>query len=55
MLLLIAFILGCVVGWLRAGARGGDRLDRLQYAAAHGIFFLLLALAGTILVLRLGS
>ncbi len=42
MLLLVA--LGCVgvyVGWTRAARAGGDRLDRLQYAAVHAILFTL--------------
>ena len=41
MLLVIAFVLGALLGWQRAARRGGDRLDRLQYAAAHGIVFVL--------------
>ncbi len=54
MLLPIAFALGMLVGWRRAARRGGDRLDRLQYGAAHGIAFTLAALAMTILAERLG-
>ena len=41
MLLPAAFALGALLGWQRAGRRGGDRLDQLQYAAAHGILFVL--------------
>ena len=41
MLLPLAFALGLLVGWQRAARRGGDRLDRLQYGAAHGIAFAL--------------
>ena len=33
MLLPTAFVLGALLGWQRAGRRGGDRLDKLQYAA----------------------
>jgi hypothetical protein len=54
MILPLAFALGMIVGWQRAGRRGGDRLDRLQYGAAHGIAFTLAALAVTILCERLG-
>jgi phosphate/sulfate permease len=54
MLLPIAFALGMLVGWRRAAQRGGDRLDRLQYGAAHGIAFTLAALALSILAGRLG-
>ena len=53
MLLPLAFALGALFGWRRAVARGGDRLDKLQYAAVHGILFTLASLAsivaGTIL------
>lgn len=54
MLLLIAFALGMALGWRRAGRRGGDRLDRLQYGAAHGIAFTLAALAASLILARLG-
>ena len=53
MVLPLAFALGALIGWVRAGSRGGDRLDRLQYAAAHGILVALAALALTLLVRRL--
>ena len=53
MLLVVAFALGMLVGWQRAARRGGDRLDSLQYGAAHGIAFTLAALALTILAERL--
>jgi lipopolysaccharide biosynthesis regulator YciM len=51
MLLPIAFALGMLVGWRRAARRGGDRLDRLQYGAVHGIAF---ALAAVVLAVVLG-
>lgn len=54
MVLPIAFALGFSVGWYRAGKRGGDRLDKLQYGAAHGIAFALAALAALILAQRIG-
>jgi hypothetical protein len=54
MLLPAAFVLGALFGWHRAGRRGGDRLDKLQYGAVHGILFVLVTLAATILVQRLG-
>jgi hypothetical protein len=50
----LAFLLGAVVGWRRAGRRGGDRLDQLQYGAAHGIAFALAAFALALLASRLG-
>ena len=54
MLLPIAFVLGAVFGWRRAVAGGGDRLDKLQYAAVHGILFALVTLVVTIAAQRLG-
>ena len=54
MLLPLAFALGALFGWRRAVARGGDRLDKLQYAAAHGILFVLVALVATLAAARLG-
>lgn len=54
MLLPLAFILGAWLGWRRALARGGDRLDGFQYAAAYGILFALVTLVATILASRLG-
>ncbi len=47
MILPIAFLIGAAIGWLRASKRGGNRLDKLQYAAAHGIALTLLALVVT--------
>jgi prolipoprotein diacylglyceryltransferase len=54
MLLLVAFLLGAAFGWHRARRRGGDRLDQAQYAAVHGILFVLVALTASILGARLG-
>ncbi len=49
----LAFLLGFALGWHRAKARGGDRLDKLQYAAVHGIFFTMLAFVGIVILERL--
>ena len=38
---LIGAIIGAILGWVRATKRGGNTADKLQYAAAHGIAFLL--------------
>jgi hypothetical protein len=54
MLLPLSFILGFALGWQRASKRGGDRLDKLQYGAVHGIIFVLAALILLIAVQRLG-
>ena len=34
---LILFAIFALIGWRRAGRRGGGTADKLQYAAAHGI------------------
>jgi hypothetical protein len=44
-LFLAAFVLGCLLGWVRAARRGGGIADRIQYALAHGIPAGLAALA----------
>ena len=49
MLIVPAFILGAIFGWYRAGKRGGNRLDKLQYAFAHGIAFFLVTLVLTLI------
>jgi len=54
MLLPLAFLLGALLGWRRAVARNGDRLDQVQYAAAHGILFVVVTLVATIAAGRLG-
>jgi hypothetical protein len=43
-----AFFIGAIIGWIRAGKRGGNRLDKLQYAVAHGIALFLLTLVLTL-------
>ncbi len=52
MIVLIAAVLGVVVGLSRAKARGGNRLDMAQYAAVHGIIFALLGLFVTLAIHR---
>jgi hypothetical protein len=49
MIALAGFAAGFAIGWLRAGRRGGNRLDRLQYGGAHGIALATLALVATVL------
>lgn len=44
MFLTPAFIIGALVGWFRAGKRGGNRLDKVQYAVAHGLAVMLITL-----------
>jgi hypothetical protein len=54
MLILIAFALGALFGWRRAAARGGDRRDRVQYAAAPGSAVALALRVGAMRVERRG-
>ncbi len=45
--MLVALVLGlaaAIIGWRRASRRGGNRADRVQYAAAHGIATFLIVL-----------
>lgn len=55
MIILGAFLLGCLVGWMRARRRGGTTADRVQYALAHGIPAALLGLVIVILSVRWGA
>ena len=52
MLIGIAFVLGCAIGWYRAARRGGGIPDRIQYALAHGIPAALITLAAVIVYAR---
>lgn len=53
MIFYAAIALGALVGYLRAARRGGNRFDKLQYAAVHAIFFAILGLFLTIFILRM--
>jgi phosphate/sulfate permease len=55
MLILLAIALGAFLGWRRATARGGDRLDKLQYAAAHAIALGLATTIILVLAARMGG
>jgi hypothetical protein len=54
MIQLAAFALGFFFGWQKAARRGGDRRDQWQYGTAHGLAFLLVSVALTVLAARLG-
>ena len=54
MLVLIAFGLGCTLGWMRAARRGGTTPDRIQYALAHGIPAALVMLVAVTIAARMG-
>ncbi|MCE0504242.1 MULTISPECIES: apolipoprotein acyltransferase [unclassified Roseivivax] len=48
MIVIIAALLGALIGGLTARRRKGDRFDILQYSAIYAIAFALLGLIGTI-------
>jgi len=48
------FLLGAVIGWLRATRRGGTTADKVQYALAHGIPAFLLGVVVVVVLLRSG-
>ncbi|WP_170293981.1 hypothetical protein [Paracoccus limosus] len=54
MIVLVAILLGAVIGWMRAARLGGSRADRLQYAAAHALAFAALGVFITIILARMG-
>jgi hypothetical protein len=45
MILILAFIAGCVFGVVRARVRGGSTADQVQYGLAHGFAALVLTAA----------
>lgn len=55
MILPVAFVIGAAIGWMRAARRGGTRADKLQYAAAHALAVMLLALIVTLFLDRIGT
>lgn len=44
MIIPFAVLLGGLFGWFRANRAGGNRLDKLQYAAVFAIIFFVAAL-----------
>lgn len=52
MIVIIAIVLGALLGDLRARRAQGNVKDRLQYAAAHALAFAILGLFATIFIDR---
>ena len=52
MIVIVAIVLGALLGDLRARRAQGNRKDRLQYAAVHALVFAIVALFVTILIDR---
>jgi len=53
MVSLFAFFLGAVWGGFVGFKRGGNRLDIVQYAVAHGILFALVAIIAIVVASRM--
>lgn len=54
MIVIAAFLIGAVIGWMRAAKAGGATADKLQYAVAHGIALALAGLFVTVFLIRTG-
>ena len=52
MIVIVAIVLGAILGDLRARRARGNGKDRLQYAAVHAIAFAIVALFVTVLIDR---
>lgn len=53
MIVILAAVFGALIGYRRADQRGGNRMDKAQYAAAHAIAFAIVGLFATLLVERM--
>lgn len=53
MILIACLVIGAVLGWRRAVALGGNRKDRMQYAAAFALAFTVIGLFLTIIIDRI--
>lgn len=52
MILVPALVLGALLGYMTAARRGGNRLDRLQYAAVYAMIFALIGLFAALMIDR---
>ena len=53
MIVIAAAIIGFALGWMRARRAGGNSKDRLQWALAHVLAFLMLGLFATLIIDRM--
>ncbi len=51
---LILFALFAIIGWMRAARRGGNRADKLQFAAAHGFAAFLIGMIAMTVIGHIG-
>ncbi|MEO0402709.1 MAG: apolipoprotein acyltransferase [Pseudomonadota bacterium] len=52
MIVILAAILGAIIGGYTARKRGGNRLDMAQYAAGYALAFVVVGLIATVLLDR---
>jgi hypothetical protein len=48
MIVIAGLVIGALFGWVRAARRGGNNLDKLQYAGVHAIIFTVIGMILTI-------
>ena len=52
MIVIVAALLGALIGGYTANKRGGNKLDILQYAAGYALAFVIVGMIATILIDR---
>jgi len=52
MIVIAGAVIGAIIGYRQAASRGGNAMDRAQYAAVHGIALALLGLFITLIIDR---
>ena len=55
MIVIVAALLGAIIGGMTARKRGGNRLDIAQYAAGHALAFTVVGLIATVVIDRILS
>lgn len=55
MIVIVAAILGIIVGSLAARKRGGNKLDLAQYAAGYALAFVIIGMITTVVIDRILS
>lgn len=55
MIVIVAAIVGAIIGGLTARKRGGNKLDMAQYAAGYALAFVIVGLIATVLIDRVLS
>ena len=55
MIVIVAALVGAIIGGLTARKRGGNRLDIAQYAAGYALAFTVVGLISTVVIDRILS